>query len=118
MLIVLDTNVFQADLAMGTGNFAILFDYLRKTNSRVVMPQIVLEELTANVKREVESRLNGYLRAKGQLDAVLPVPTKDFHVDVEKAAGDYMSALKRKLNLLDNEVVPYRPEYLADVLQR
>lgn len=45
MLLVLDTNVLQADFQMRTPEFAILLDYLRKTQSKVVVPRIVLPAL-------------------------------------------------------------------------
>jgi len=48
VIIVLDTNIFQRNFLMRSSGFVVLLDYLSKTESRVVIPKVVFEELKAN----------------------------------------------------------------------
>jgi predicted nucleic acid-binding protein len=54
MLVILDTNVFLTDLRLQSINFENLFSYLRRTQSKIILPQLVREELIATYKRSLE----------------------------------------------------------------
>ena len=70
LFVVLDTNVIQEDFLMRSGRFQILFDYVKRTQSGFLLPQIVLEELAANYERKVRSRLAKLKRAEEQLNGI------------------------------------------------
>jgi len=45
MNVILDTNIYVQDLLMNSASFSLLLDYLNKTGSKIIMPQIVYQEL-------------------------------------------------------------------------
>jgi len=71
MIIILDTNIYRQDLMMKSHKFDILFDYIKKTHSKIVMPEIVHRELIAIYEREISGRLNDYRKAKRNLSGIL-----------------------------------------------
>lgn len=56
MNVLLDSNIYRLDFRMKSPRFRALFDYLRKTRSRLVVPEIVMEEVISNHRREVKKR--------------------------------------------------------------
>ncbi len=83
MLIVVDTNLLVADPALGTGPSAILLDYVHRTESRILLSDLVLDELVANRVRMLEAQWSKYVRAAGDVRSFAPAtpavpPKPDF----------------------------------------
>jgi hypothetical protein len=53
MDIILDANTYLAEPRMAGPNFQELFAYLRRTNSRLVIPEVVLHEVLARYRDEL-----------------------------------------------------------------
>ena len=56
MDVILDANIYASDFRTEKIAFSNLFDYLRKTNSRLVLPRIIREEVVALYGRELKKR--------------------------------------------------------------
>jgi len=119
MHVILDTNVIRADLGLRTGPFAILTDYLAKTQSKVLMPRIIYEELQALHRRELEARLVAYMRARGSLNVLIPdTPVQEVAIDLNSASIAYMRNIQERLDFEESDLLEYQPRYLADVIDR
>ena len=53
MNVVLDSNRFRQDIGLRSSRISVLLEYLRRMESKLVVPQIVWEELAANYERLV-----------------------------------------------------------------
>ena len=119
MIIVLDTNVLHDDFLMKSGRFAILLDYVKKTQSKIILPKIVYDELAATYERELSKRLRDYMRANGSLAAALSqtkLPT--INISIENEVTSYMQYVKDTLGVKDEEIFDYKDSYLHDVIER
>lgn len=119
MLIVLDTNVLQEDFLMTSGRFRVLLEYAERTQATFLLPRIVVEELAANYRRELQRRVAAVTRAHEQLHGIhaasmIPVVT----VDIEAATTEYILRTHARLRVRPTDVLDYAPGYLADVVRR
>ena len=48
---IIDSNIIRKDLRLNNINFEILKDYLTKTNSKLILPSLVIEEVKGLYKR-------------------------------------------------------------------
>lgn len=119
MNVVLDTNILREDLLMKSTKFNILFDYLKKTNSKIIMPKIVYQEIAAVYEREIIDRLQGFRKAKGALEgALVGGSIQDFKIVITNEVEKYLAFLKKKLGISDNDIVPYKDDYLKEIVER
>ncbi|MDT7807999.1 MAG: hypothetical protein QOJ70_1812 [Acidobacteriota bacterium] len=119
MIIVLDTNIVHSDFLMKSGRFAILLDYIQKTQSRILMPKIVWDELASTYERELRAHMDKYFSSKDKLSRILPksqVP--EFTISVEDEVSAFRQHLKDTLRVEDEEIFDYKESYLHDVLDR
>ena len=63
MEIVLDTNIIARHRLLRSRTFEMLLDFVAKTRSRVILPQIVYQELGAVYKREVGKWVREFRKA-------------------------------------------------------
>src|SRR5688572_9169845 len=120
MLIVLDTNIFLQDLSLRSAKSRVLKDFLRKTDSHVVLPEIIEMELLAHVERELARQHDIARRAIGRIKdlsgAQLPLPPR---LDFQKMAQDRLASMRRSLRMFySRNMAPVRGEYLREVIQR
>jgi PIN domain len=71
MDVIVDTNVLTSDPLMRTPRFEALFDYLRRTNSALVILSAVREELFAQHKRQLKRRYKDARNAWERLQDLL-----------------------------------------------
>jgi len=55
MHIILDANIYAADYRMQGVSFQALFEYMRRTNSKIVLPHAIREEVVADYGRRLKS---------------------------------------------------------------
>ena len=118
MIIVLDTNILHNDFLMKSGQFAILIDYIRKTQSKVILPKIVYDELPVTFERELRKRLKEFVRARGSLAVLLQNKLPEVNISVESEIASYLNFVKEKLNVGDSDIFDYKETYLHDVIER
>ena len=60
MDVVIDTNIIIQEDFLRSSKFSALLDYLNKTNSHIILPQIVKEESIYHYKMKVTETLNKF----------------------------------------------------------
>jgi len=119
MDIVLDTNIFFSDFLMNATKFKLAFDYLKKTNSKIIVPQIVYQEIAALYGRKLEERFGEFKRDKELLDGILVDKTKfDFKIDFNGEVENYKTYFKNKLKIQNKDIIPYENKYLNEIVNR
>jgi hypothetical protein len=67
MDVILDTNIYQTNFSLNNNQWDALDAYLQKTNSRLVIPHIVSEELKINFKRLLKKQTKAFFEAAKML---------------------------------------------------
>jgi len=57
MEVVLDSNIYLADLFMESNKFSNLFDFMRRTDSKLLLPALVRDEIVGKHKEKYEGQL-------------------------------------------------------------
>ncbi len=119
MDVVLDTNILREDFWMRSGRFKVLFDYLKKTQSRIIMPKIVYQEIAAVYERELTSRVKEFKDSKHKLEkALIGGSVQDYNIEIKGEVDKYLTFLKEKLEISNNDIVSYKDNYLDEITKR
>jgi hypothetical protein len=88
MDVILDSNILTPNFKMKGAEFVSLYDYLNRTNSYLVIPQIVFQETAANHSRLLKERVTAAQRALEQLNGIVfaTMFPADLEVDVQREA--------------------------------
>lgn len=119
MNVILDTNIFVQDFLMSSASFGLLLDYLKKTGSKILMPLIVYQELGEIYRSELSTRSMQFERARESLEKALidaTVPRNE--TDVASEVAKYLAFIRKKLNLQDKDIIPFRENYLGELVTR
>lgn len=121
MNIVLDTNIIYSDFLFRSKEFDILLDYLKKTDSTFILPEVILLEIEQKYKESLEERIEEYNKSSKHLD--LLQNNKEKHIgiidiNIENETKNYISFLKTKLKIRPKQIVPYKNEYLPELIKR
>lgn len=95
MDVIVDSNILASDPLMRTPRFAALFDYLRRTDSTLVVLDPVKEEVLARFKRELKRRSKESRFAWDSLQELI-------YTQKQFAAVDF----SREIKLLDQRLSP------------
>ncbi len=121
MDIILDSNVFRGDLLLRSSDFEVIYDYLRKTGSNIVLPQIILDEVKGLYRRilnERESKLNGAIK-NYNLAITDPLARIKFEpLDISKELEKFETYVIEKLNVRKDKIIPVNNDYLPEVIKR
>ena len=120
MLIVLDTNVIQAsNPSLTTAGVDALLDYAARTESEIIVPQIVLQELEWNYRRGLSEKVAGIHSAIKNLQrlarSTLPC---NFEFDIEEEVQLYMATVRGRLKASRAEPFGYKLEHVQDAIAR
>ncbi|MEI6823060.1 MAG: PIN domain-containing protein [Bacteroidota bacterium] len=120
MDIIIDANIFRRDLKLNDKGFEILIDYLAKTNSKLIFPSIVLEEIKGLYKRVLQERLEEYTKSLEKLKSTLlfiQMPENPV-LDIEGDSNRYIDFLHKKFKTSAKNIIPYKNEYLPELVHR
>jgi hypothetical protein len=118
MYIILDTNIIIKDYFFSTPKFKALFSYLAKTPHQLILPQIVLDELTCNFSQELEhlnldiEKIN--LKSKTSLDPGLDLKL----IDIEAENKRYQDFLRNFVSSHPVLVVDYNSKHYKNIVSR
>lgn len=120
MDIVIDTNILRSNLKLKDKNIEIILDYLEKTNSKIFLPKIVLEEIIGLYEKMLLERVEDHNRSLIKLNGALIETeiSKDFEIDIDFEKKAYEEFIKDRLKLSDESIVPYKNEYLEELVFR
>ncbi|HVM33377.1 MAG TPA: PIN domain-containing protein, partial [bacterium] len=69
MNVILDSNIFIGDYTLKGNAFSALFNYLEKTKHKLLIFEIVKDEVTSNYKRELKEYLEKVEKLKNKFTA-------------------------------------------------
>ncbi|MBI2995085.1 MAG: DUF4935 domain-containing protein [Candidatus Melainabacteria bacterium] len=67
MHVAIDTNILRKDFLLKKVDLDILFKYLRETNSKLIIPRIVIEEIIGKHNDLLNEASNSLQSAKNKL---------------------------------------------------
>ncbi len=121
MDIILDANILRNDLKFRDKVYEILNDYLIKTDSKYVLPSVVIEEIKALYERALKDRYEEYKKSDEKLRNTLlfvEMPPTLEKANIETDITRYIEFLHQKLGTADANIVPYKNEYLPELVFR
>ena len=90
MNVVFDSNIFRQDMGLRSNRVTVLLDYLRRTESRLVIPQVVWEELLANYERLLRQEAGKLEQAHREVKKILvsdtlgPLSALDIRAEISR----------------------------------
>lgn len=121
MYIILDTNIFFKDWLFRKDLSQAFIDYVRKTRSQVILPKIIIEEVRANYRKELESKVSEYERACRELSQLRAEPFEftRLDLDVDDEVDSYVYNILIELGIDEpHGVISYSAELLEKVANR
>ena len=118
MRIILDTNVLQSNLGCLDIAFDILLDYTDRTRSKIVLPRLVIDELTANYGRSLLSTMDKYRSSVTVLSKMTEsaIPCLPIDIDIEKLK--FRARILAKFSIKESELIPTKSDYLDEAVRR
>jgi hypothetical protein len=117
---IIDANIIRRDLKLSDKGFEILIDYLAKTNSRLIFPSIVIEEIKGLYKRVLQERFEEYTKSLEKLKSTLlfiEIPESPI-LDIEGDSDRYLDFLHEKFGTSEENIINYKNEYLPELVSR
>lgn len=121
MDIVLDSNIFRGDFLLRSKDFEVLIDYLKKTNSSIILPQIIIDEVKELYLRALKERLASYNKAATNINIALTDESKHLKLaefDIESEVQGYEAFIRKKLSIYDRQILPYTDSFLKEIANR
>jgi hypothetical protein len=119
MDIIIDTNIIKKENFLRSKKFTTLIDYLRKTKSRIILPQIVKEESISLYKKDVSSALTVTKNKIEELSRTCHNPVEiDLDIDIAKEVDSYIAHIQE---LSDKKLlyeIPYYNDFLPEIVHR
>ena len=109
MDIVLDTNILRSDFLFRSKDFEILKDYLVKTESNFIIPEVVLQEIKGLYKRTLNERITEFNINVKNLNLIISDTSLHYDsssLNIEKETEKYMPFLKETLKLTKKKIIP------------
>jgi hypothetical protein len=117
--ILLDTNVVLEDPLMRSKRFDVLREYARATESVIVLPQLVFDELSAAYSRRIRERAHALVREHHKLSGMLVAPpSAPAAIDIEAATAAFENNMMERLRVRKAEIVDYDSAHYREVLRR
>lgn len=121
MYIILDTNIFFKDWLFRKDLSQAFVDYVRKTRAQVILPKIIIEEVRANYRKELENKASEYERACRELNQLRAEPLNftKLDLDLDYEANSYVYDVLIELGIDEPKgVIGYSAELLEKVANR
>lgn len=91
MVVILDTNILIKCPRMDSNFHKLLYDYLEKTDSHILLPKLVLDESKTVYKRTLHEKYEKY-QEKGNLLNSLLISRKELEsIDIDKEVENFTS---------------------------
>lgn len=119
MVVILDTNILIKCPRMDTNFHKLLYDYLDKTDSHILLPKLVLEESKAVYKRTLIEKYEKY-QEKGILLNALLISKKELEsINIDKEVENFTSHVLSIYSKFHKEyLIEYDPMMLEEAVRR
>ena len=119
MIVILDTNILRQDFLLRSPKIDILLAFLLKVQGRLIIPDIVYQEIRGLYVREIQRHLKHIDDARCTLhDLLINKDIPPLQLDINAQTKLYLDHLRKRLRLRDSDIVQYKKEYLDDVVHR
>jgi predicted nucleic acid-binding protein len=113
MDIIIDSNIFISDFTLKSSNWEVLLDFVRKTESKIIIPQVILDEVCVEYKRVFLSLASDYEKITKKLHR--HCSSCNFENIEKNKIEDYVSFLQKKIKI---ETFPYKNDFLPKICHR
>jgi hypothetical protein len=121
MDIVLDSNIFRSDFNLHSTEFNVILDYLQKTQSTIVLPQIILDEVKGLYSRVLTERivkLNSNINNFNLLMIDEGKAIDKIEINIADEVENYAKYLTDKLKIENDKIIPVNNNYLPNLVER
>lgn len=121
MDIILDSNIFRSDISLRSKEFDVIIDYLKKTESSIVLPQIILDEIKGLYVRTINERIIELNKNINNVNLLLPDNKKHIStikIDTLREVENYEIFIKKTLGISPYKIIPYNNNYLPIISTR
>lgn len=120
MDIIIDTNILRQDHLLRSSKFQVVLDYLHKTNSHLIIPTVVKDEMIAIFRRQLVELFNEARNKAEKIDnwCYDNTPRTDFHLDVDREVATYESFLNNLTHGAGALELPHKDDFLNEVIHR
>jgi hypothetical protein len=120
MNVILDTNILRQDFSLKSNKFEALVAYLRKTDSHLVLPEVVILEAENLFRRELQLQLS---KAKAVSDklaliAFLETTAIKYSCDQDAEIKQYRALLELPRKYFKTEILPIVPDHMKETISR
>lgn len=120
MNIILDTNIIRQDFRLNSNKFEALFAYLLKTDSKFVLPEVVIQEACQEYRNELQSHISkiGDFSEKIRRMSFTDSTSIMFNCDLDAEVEKYRALLHKPRTRKTTVVLPNKSEYMAETVSR
>ncbi|MGW9687187.1 PIN domain-containing protein [Flagellimonas sp. 2504JD1-5] len=121
-VVVLDTNILRADFLFKSNHFRILKEYLKITNSTLIIPTIVIQELVHLYRLELQTKFEDLNSLKDRinrnllLDSVLDF-NPDANINLEEQVFKYQEYIENQLKPFLRQI-DHEDAFLPELVRR
>lgn len=109
MVVILDTNILIKCPRMDSNFHKLLYDYLEKTDSHILLPKLVLDESKAVYKRTLHEKYEKY-QEKGNLLNSLLISRKELEsINIDKEVENFTSHVLSIYSKFHKETLAFSP---------
>lgn len=119
MVVILDTNILIKCPRMDTNFHKLLYDYLEKTDSYIILPKLVLDESKAVYKRSLTEKYEKYQEKGNLLNALLISERELESIDIDKEVENFISHVLSIYSKFHKKyLIEYDPMMLEEAVRR
>ena len=120
MDIIIDTNILRQDHLLRSSKFQVVLDYLQKTNSHLVIPTVVKDEMIAIFRRQLIELFDEARNKATKIDRWCfdDTPRTDFHLDIDREVATYTSFLNELTHGGGALELPHQDNFLGEIIRR
>ena len=120
MDIILDTNILRTDFFLKSKDFEILFDYIKKTHSNLVLLDIVFQEIQKLYDEELKEKYDAIKRTSFEINKLFSEQKIVLiDIDLENQKNIFKSNILEKFQISEyNEIFQLEDSILHKVIKR
>jgi hypothetical protein len=121
MDVILDSNIFRADFSLKSRDVDALLDYLQKTGSKIVLPQIVLDETRGLYSKTLSERISELNKVAKNVNITLTdaaLHFKPHEINEADELEKYEGFILNRLGITSRDITPYNNSLLPEIVNR
>lgn len=121
MDVILDSNILRSDFLLRSKEFEVLLNYLEKTESSIILPQIVLDEIKGLYTSTLRDRIRESEKVLRNINLMLSDSKDQIEIsiiDVDDCVKKYEDYVIKKLKIKAKHIIPYKNDFLPEISHR